>query len=70
MNKLENEFMQELTNFTGISNISMDSHLKNDLNLDSLDTVEIIVHLENKFGTEISSDPHYQTIRDLYTQLI
>lgn len=70
MNNLKEDFIQELINFTGIDNISMDSNLKDDLNLDSLDIIDIIIKLENKFGIEISSDPNYQTIKDLYSQLI
>lgn len=70
MNNLKEDFIQELINFTGIDNISMDSNLKDDLNLDSLDIIDIIIKLENKFGIEISSDPNYQTIKDFYSQLI
>jgi NADH dehydrogenase (ubiquinone) 1 alpha/beta subcomplex 1, acyl-carrier protein len=33
--------------------VTLDAHFKNDLGLDSLDTVEIVMALEEEFGFEI-----------------
>ncbi|MBI2338866.1 MAG: acyl carrier protein [Deltaproteobacteria bacterium] len=47
-------------------------NLKDDLCLDSLDIVELIVHLEKKFGVEFDGDtmPSVETVGDMarYTQ--
>ncbi|HAZ18585.1 MAG TPA: acyl carrier protein [Clostridiales bacterium] len=40
-----------------------------DLALDSLDTVELIMNLEDEFGVTIEMNPSIQSIKDLMTIL-
>lgn len=47
-----------------ISEITMESRFK-DLGLDSLDTVEMLMNLEDKIGREIELDRKVETIGDL-----
>ena len=53
----------------GAEAITDDTHLENDLGLDSLDGVEIIIDLEKSFGISISDDelPNVKdyTVKDL-----
>ena len=39
-----------------IDKITQDAHLFDDLNFDSLDSVEVVLALENEFDIEISDD--------------
>ncbi|CAI9742166.1 carrier, mitochondrial isoform X1 [Octopus vulgaris] len=52
---LEDRVMQICRNFDKISveKLTLDSHFINDLGLDSLDTVEVIMAMEDEFGFEI-----------------
>ncbi len=47
-----------------ISEITMESRFK-DLGLDSLDTVEMLMNLEDKIGREIELDRKVETVGDL-----
>lgn len=47
-----------------ISEITMESRFK-DLGIDSLDTVEMLMDLEDKFGKEIELDRKVETVGDL-----
>lgn len=51
-----------------VSTITMDSNFT-ELGLDSLDTVEIVMSLEDKFEIEIEMNESLKTVRDL-VQLI
>jgi acyl carrier protein len=42
-----------------------DAHIFNDLGLDSLDTVDLIVALQKKFGVKIRNDERVRAIRTL-----
>ncbi len=42
-----------------------DRHVFNDLGLDSLDTVDLVVALQKKFGVRIRSDERVRNIRTL-----
>ena len=47
-----------------VSTITMDSNFT-ELGLDSLDTVEIVMSLEDKFEIEIEMNESLKTVRDL-----
>jgi len=47
-----------------VSEITMDSRFK-DLGIDSLDTVELLMNLEEKIGKEIELDQKVETVGDL-----
>lgn len=47
-----------------VSEITMESRFK-DLGLDSLDTVEMLMNLEDKIGKEIELDRKVETVGDL-----
>ncbi|MEA4896476.1 MAG: acyl carrier protein [Oscillospiraceae bacterium] len=47
-----------------VSEITMESSFK-DLGLDSLDTVEMLMNLEDKIGKEIELDRKVETVGDL-----
>lgn len=47
-----------------VSEITMESRFK-DLGLDSLDTVEMLMNLEDKIGREIELDRKVETVGDL-----
>ncbi|HKM10784.1 MAG: acyl carrier protein [Bacilli bacterium] len=42
-----------------------------DLGLDSLDLVELLIKLEEKFGVEFSNEemPNFKTVQDVYTAI-
>ena len=48
-------------------NIKEDSHLFDDLNFDSLDSVEVVLAFENEFDIEIADDDidDIKTVKDL-----
>lgn len=50
-----------------IHEISMDSHLRNDLNADSIDAVDIIMELEDRFDIEFDDEDleKLETIRNV-----
>lgn len=50
-----------------LSNVTMDSHLVNDLRADSLDLVEMIMELESEFGIDIpdADSEKMKTVRDV-----
>lgn len=47
--------------------ITLDAKLKDDLNLDSLDSVELIMSAEEEFGIEIPDDDvmNFKTVNDI-----
>ena len=47
--------------------ITLDAKLKDDLNLDSLDSVELIVSAEEEFGIEIPDEDvmNFKTVNDI-----
>ena len=47
-----------------VSEITMDSKFQ-DLGIDSLDTVEMLMNLEDKLGKEIELDQRVETVGDL-----
>ena len=50
-----------------VSNITPESHVVNDLNFDSLDSVQIVLELEQEFDIEVSDDEieNIQTVQDI-----
>lgn len=69
--KIKEIVIDELVNVSGMEASSMteDTHLENDLGLDSIDGVELVVNLEKSFGISIFdddlSDIKEKTVRDL-----
>jgi acyl carrier protein len=55
-----NEYLKEVKKKEIIATI--DSHLINDLNIDSLDTIELAFIVEEKFGIDVSID-HMMTMQ-------
>lgn len=49
------------------STITMEANLKEDLEADSLDAVEVIMAIEEEFGVEIDDEviPNIKTVKDL-----
>ena len=47
-----------------VSEITMESNFR-DLGIDSLDTVELLMNLEDKLGIEIELDQKVETVGDL-----
>ena len=47
-----------------VSGITMESNIQ-DLGIDSLDTVELLMNLEDKLGIEIELDQKVETVGDL-----
>ena len=47
-----------------VSEITMDSKFQ-DLGIDSLDTVELLMNLEDKLGMEVELDQKVETVGDL-----
>ena len=47
-----------------VSEITMDSKVQ-DLGIDSLDTVELLMNLEDKLGIEVELDQKVETVGDL-----
>ena len=47
-----------------VSEITMDSKFE-DLGIDSLDTVELLMNLEDKLGIEVELDQKVETVGDL-----
>lgn len=58
---------QEIVDFFKNPSITSKTNLRDDLCLDSLDIVELMVHLENKFKVEFEGEefPPLETIGDL-----
>tara|TARA_B100001057_G_scaffold499501_1_gene610412 strand:+ start:2013 stop:2243 length:231 start_codon:yes stop_codon:yes gene_type:complete len=50
-----------------VSTITPESHVVNDLNFDSLDSVQIVLELEQEFDIEVSDDEidSIQTVQDI-----
>lgn len=50
-----------------VKEINIDKHLVNDLNADSLDSIEIVVECEKEFDIEIDDDDleNIQTVKDI-----
>ncbi len=52
-----------------ISELTMTTNLRNDLQLDSLDMAELMVRLEDKFGVDIFEDGVVATIGEIVNKL-
>ena len=50
-----------------VSNITPESHVVNDLNFDSLDSVQVVLELEQEFDIEVSDDEidNTRTVKDI-----
>jgi len=62
--KLVNEVFEESFEIEP-ERLKPDAHVFNDLGLDSLDTVDLVVALQQKFGVKIRSDQRVRAIRTL-----
>ena len=53
------------------SKITLDAKLKEDLELDSLDSVELIMSVEEEFGIEIPDEDvmNFKTVNDIVTYI-
>lgn len=74
-NILTKEIIQIVAEIAGMDkdNITLDSNLKNDLGLDSLDTIDLIMDLENKYNISIYDDNAIDqtfTIKDVIDLII
>ena len=56
--KLEDKIMEAFSQCCGIhlADVKLSSHVINDLGADSLDTIEIVMHLEEELGVEIEDN--------------
>ena len=54
------------------ANITMDSNLKEDLDVDSLDAVEVIMAIEEEYGVDIDDEviPKITTVSDLVNYIV
>ena len=70
---MKNRLIQVIAQSMGIDemDIQMKSNFMNDLGADSLDTVELVLELEDEFGIEIPDDDaeNMHTVADVYTYL-
>ena len=55
---------QEIFNAISAEDVKMESTFK-DLGIDSLDTVEVLMELEDKLDTTIELDKKIETVKDL-----
>lgn len=62
--KLVNEVFEESFEIEA-ERLTADAHVFNDLGLDSLDTVDLVVALQQKFGVRIRNDQRVRAIRTL-----
>lgn len=69
MNQKE-RVLQLVSWFTGkpLQEIKMNSHLKNDLEMDSIDQIDLVLKLENFFGIYLSANQtdKLETVNDLH----
>ena len=70
---MKDRLIQVIAQSMGIDkmDIQMESNFMNDLGADSLDTVELVLELEDEFGIEIPDDDaeNMHTVADVYTYL-
>lgn len=70
---IENQIITTIYNITGIpvDEITIDSHLYDELDVDSLDMAQIVLALENHYQVDISDDAvaRLKTVRDLINLL-
>ena len=70
---MKDQLIQVIAQSMGIDkmDIQMESNFMNDLGADSLDTVELVLELEDEFGIEIPDDDaeNMHTVADVYTYL-
>ena len=59
--------ISEQLSIDDVDTITLDTSLKDDLEADSLDAVEVIMALEDEFGIEIPDEEaeHFKTIGDI-----
>ena len=50
------EIIAEVAELNGTTSISMDSHLRNDLNISSLEALEVLLLAEERLGVKISEE--------------
>ena len=61
------DIIAEQLSIDDLDELTLDTSLKDDLNADSLDAVEVIMALEDEFGIEIPDEEaeHFKTIGDI-----
>ena len=73
MSELESKVKKIIVDKLGVdeSEVTMEASFTNDLGADSLDTVELIMDFENKFGVEIPDEAaeKLQTVGDALSYL-
>lgn len=59
----------ENKNSARISNLDVNSHLRNDIGFDSLDLAELTVRIEREFGVDIFEDGLVETVGDILLKI-
>lgn len=54
---------------TKLNKITNEHHLRNDINLDSLDLAELTVRIENEFGIDVFEDGIVETVGEIINKL-
>lgn len=71
---IEQRVIRCISRSTGIpvSEITADSHLEGDLDLDSLDRLSVVMDVEDEFGVELPDDAleNVSTVRELVAMLV
>lgn len=73
MKLTKENIIQEIADFWNVSpeSLSLEDSLKNDLGLDSLDQIELLMHLEDTFNLNVPyvQEENFKTIEDFITKL-
>lgn len=71
---IEQRVIRCISRSTGIpvSEITADSHLEGDLDLDSLDRLSVVMDVEDEFGVDLPDDAleNVATVRELVAMLV